>query len=117
MERIQITETLSFSRIVYGMWRIGDDADTSPEHIRNKIEACLDQGITNRMSITFIDEVKVIQIKEYHGKLFTGFFRPVDELCSHIDQGRLVHQLSHRINIGHPHQLFIDVLKFFGAVS
>ena len=46
MERIQITETLSFSRIVYGMWRIGDDADTSPGHIRNKIEACLDQGIT-----------------------------------------------------------------------
>ena len=46
MERIQITETLSFSRIVYGMWRVGDDADTSPGHIRNKIEACLDQGIT-----------------------------------------------------------------------
>ncbi|HAC80301.1 MAG TPA: oxidoreductase, partial [Deltaproteobacteria bacterium] len=30
MERINITETLSFSRIVYGMWRVGDDSDTSP---------------------------------------------------------------------------------------
>ena len=46
MERIQITEDLSFSRIVYGMWRVGDDADTTPGHIRNKIQACLDQGIT-----------------------------------------------------------------------
>lgn len=46
MERINITETLSFSRIVYGMWRVGDDSDTSPGHIRNKIQACLDQGIT-----------------------------------------------------------------------
>ncbi len=46
MERINITETLSFSRIVYGMWRVGDDRDTSPGHIRHKIQACLDQGIT-----------------------------------------------------------------------
>ncbi|CAG0911464.1 unnamed protein product, partial [Cyprideis torosa] len=34
------------SRLVYGMWRLGDDSDTSPEHVRNKISACLDQGIT-----------------------------------------------------------------------
>jgi predicted oxidoreductase len=34
------------SRLVYGMWRLGDDADTSVDHIRNKISACLDQGIT-----------------------------------------------------------------------
>ncbi len=46
MERVEIAEGLSFSRIVYGTWRLGDDADTSPEHIRNKIAACLDQGIT-----------------------------------------------------------------------
>ncbi len=37
---------LSFSRIVYGMWRIGDDTDTSPRHVQAKIEACLEQGIT-----------------------------------------------------------------------
>lgn len=46
MERISLTDALDFSRLVYGMWRIGDDSDTSPEHVRNKIAACLDQGIT-----------------------------------------------------------------------
>ncbi|EKE45793.1 aldo/keto reductase [Oceaniovalibus guishaninsula JLT2003] len=45
MERIQLGD-ISVSRIVYGMWRLGDDADTSPGHVRAKIEACLDQGIT-----------------------------------------------------------------------
>ena len=46
MERVVIGPELSFSRIVYGMWRLGDDEDTSPSHVRNKISACLDQGIT-----------------------------------------------------------------------
>ena len=36
----------SLSRLAYGMWRIGDDSDTSPRHVQAKIEACLDQGIT-----------------------------------------------------------------------
>jgi predicted oxidoreductase len=46
MDRIGITHDLDFSRIVYGMWRLGDDTDTSPAHIQAKIEACLSQGIT-----------------------------------------------------------------------
>lgn len=46
MQRIQLNDAVSFSRIVYGMWRLGDDSDTSPAHIQAKIEACLDQGIT-----------------------------------------------------------------------
>ena len=46
MDRIDLTEDLSLSRLVYGMWRIADDADTSPEHVRAKIDACLEQGIT-----------------------------------------------------------------------
>ncbi|MFA8440815.1 aldo/keto reductase family oxidoreductase [Yoonia sp.] len=46
MNRIKITNDLSFSRIVYGMWRLGDDADTSVAHVQAKIEACLAQGIT-----------------------------------------------------------------------
>ncbi len=46
MDRIQITDDLSFSRIIYGMWRLGDDSDTSPTHVQAKIEACLEQGIT-----------------------------------------------------------------------
>ena len=46
MERITLADDLSFSRIVYGMWRLGDDADTSPAHVQAKIESCLEQGIT-----------------------------------------------------------------------
>ncbi len=46
MDRIQITEDLSFSRIVYGMWRLDEAEDTSPKHIQAKVEACLEQGIT-----------------------------------------------------------------------
>ncbi|MGR3503217.1 aldo/keto reductase [Pseudaestuariivita sp.] len=46
MDRIQITDDLSFSRLVYGMWRLSDDANTSPKHVRAKVDACLDQGIT-----------------------------------------------------------------------
>ncbi|MFL4468772.1 aldo/keto reductase family oxidoreductase [Tateyamaria armeniaca] len=46
MDRVQLSQTLNFSRIVYGMWRIGDDTDTSTAHVQAKINACLDQGIT-----------------------------------------------------------------------
>lgn len=47
MERVTLPGGVELSRIVYGMWRVGDDADTSPNHIRAKIEACLTQGITS----------------------------------------------------------------------
>ncbi len=46
MERVRLTDELELSRLVYGMWRLGDDSDTSPDYVRAKIEACLDQGIT-----------------------------------------------------------------------
>jgi predicted oxidoreductase len=46
MERVSLAENLEFSRIVYGMWRLADDTDTSPVHVRAKIDACLEQGIT-----------------------------------------------------------------------
>lgn len=46
MERVALSETLEFSRIVYGMWRLADDPDTSPTHVRAKIDACLAQDIT-----------------------------------------------------------------------
>lgn len=46
MERVTLPGGVELSRIVYGMWRVGDDTDTSPAHIRAKIEACLAQGIT-----------------------------------------------------------------------
>lgn len=46
MERVELHGGVSLSRLVYGMWRIGDDPDTSPAHVQRKIEACLAQGIT-----------------------------------------------------------------------
>ena len=47
MERISLSKEVSLSRIVYGMWRLSDDENTSPEHVRAKIDASLDQGITS----------------------------------------------------------------------
>lgn len=47
MHRVKLSDTLELSRIVYGMWRIGDDDDTSAAHVEAKIQACLDQGITS----------------------------------------------------------------------
>lgn len=46
MERIALTDNLSLSRLIYGMWRLGDDDNTSPAHVQAKIEACLEQDIT-----------------------------------------------------------------------
>jgi predicted oxidoreductase len=46
MDRISLTSDLSFSQLIYGMWRIGDVEDTSPATVEAKIQACLDQGIT-----------------------------------------------------------------------
>ena len=47
MKHINLTDTLSLSRIIYGMWRLTDDTDTSVKHVQAKIEACLEQGITS----------------------------------------------------------------------
>lgn len=46
MDRIKLTDALSLSRLVYGMWRISDDDDTSAKHVQAKIETCLEHGIT-----------------------------------------------------------------------
>ncbi|MEO0692451.1 MAG: aldo/keto reductase, partial [Pseudomonadota bacterium] len=46
MDRITLTNGVECSRIVYGMWRLGDDENTAPAHVQAKIEACLAQGIT-----------------------------------------------------------------------
>lgn len=45
MERVTLGP-ITMSRLVYGMWRLGDDADTSAAHVQAKVEACLAQGIT-----------------------------------------------------------------------
>lgn len=46
MERLKLG-SIDLSRLVYGMWRLGDDADTSAAHVQAKIETCLAQGITS----------------------------------------------------------------------
>jgi len=45
VKTIELSDKLSISNIVYGMWRLTDDQDTSAGHIQNKIEACVEQGI------------------------------------------------------------------------
>jgi len=47
MQRVKFNDALELSRIIYGMWRVGDDADTSVKHVQAKIESCLEQGITS----------------------------------------------------------------------
>lgn len=37
---------IEFSRLVYGAWRLADDADRSKANVQAKIEACLDVGMT-----------------------------------------------------------------------
>lgn len=46
MQRLQISEGLEFSRLVYGAWRLADDADVSVKHVDAKLRAALEQGIT-----------------------------------------------------------------------
>lgn len=44
--RVRLSPGVEASRLVYGLWRIAEDADTSAQHVQAKIEACLAQGIT-----------------------------------------------------------------------
>ena len=46
MQRITLSDSLSVSRIIYGLWRHTDDQDISEQKLQSKIEACLEQGIT-----------------------------------------------------------------------
>ena len=40
MKRVALNEQLSLSRLAYGMWRLGDDEDTSAAHVQAKVDAC-----------------------------------------------------------------------------
>ena len=47
MEMVKLNSSLSaMSRLVYGVWRLADDENGSTAHVRAKIDACLEQGIT-----------------------------------------------------------------------
>ena len=47
MERVNLSSSSSISRIIYGMWRLAEDTNVSSQHIGEKINICLDQGITS----------------------------------------------------------------------
>ena len=46
MQRVDLTSSVSLSRLVYGMWRLCDGGESTPAQVQAKIEACLAQGIT-----------------------------------------------------------------------
>ena len=46
MKRIKINENIDFSQIIYGMWRLADGEINDAKSVKNKINLCLDQGIT-----------------------------------------------------------------------
>ena len=82
MDRVTLQDGLSFSRVVYGMWRLGDDADTSPAHVQAKIEACLAQGITT------MDQADIYggyEAEEIMGKALTPALRDQIEIVTKCD--------------------------------
>ncbi|EAR10922.1 aldo/keto reductase [Reinekea blandensis] len=47
MQRLPIPKSdLTYSRLVYGAWRLADDTNRTTEHVRAKIDAALNEGIT-----------------------------------------------------------------------
>jgi predicted oxidoreductase len=67
--RVEIAGGVNLSRIVYGMWRLASDMDTSPRHVRAKVEACLDQGIT---TIDHADIYGGYSVEEIFGEALRG---------------------------------------------
>ena len=47
LNAINLDDGLQLSQLVYGVWRLGDDDDTSITQVRAKIDLCLEQGITS----------------------------------------------------------------------
>jgi predicted oxidoreductase len=82
MDRIRLTDDVELSRLVYGMWRLSDDSDTSPEHVRNKIAACLDQGIT---TMDQADIYGAYEAEEVLGAALTPELRRKVELVTKCD--------------------------------
>jgi len=47
IDSITLSKDLKLSQLVYGVWRLGDDSDSSAANVTAKIDACLAQGITS----------------------------------------------------------------------
>lgn len=66
MQTVELhTSMPALSRLIYGVWRLADDSNTSTSHVRAKIDACLAQGIT---SFDHADLYGVHQCEELFGK-------------------------------------------------
>ena len=92
MDRVTFNDALEMSRLVYGMWRLGDDENTSVSHIQNKISACLDQGITT------MDQADIYggyEAEEIMGNALTPELRKQIEIVTKCDivapAGRYAH--------------------------
>jgi predicted oxidoreductase len=48
MQTVELHASMpALSRLIYGVWRLADDDNTSTPHVRAKIDACLQQGISS----------------------------------------------------------------------
>jgi len=74
MERIKITEDLSFSRIIHGFWRLAD-WDYTKEETLSLIEHDLEQGIT---TFDHADLYGSYKCEELFGE---GFFFCIIPVC------------------------------------
>lgn len=82
MDRISLNDDLDLSRLIYGMWRLGDDSDTSPAHVQAKVEACLAQGITT------MDQADIYggyEAEEIFGAALTPSLRDQIEIVTKCD--------------------------------
>lgn len=66
MERVQMAETLEFSRIIQGFWRLAEWNMTKQE-LLSFIEDCMDMGITTFITLIFTAHIRV---KGYLAKLY-----------------------------------------------
>ena len=66
MERVQMNETLEFSRIIQGFWRLAEWNMTKQE-LLSFIEDCMDMGITTLITLIFTAH---IHVKGYLAKLY-----------------------------------------------
>ena len=87
MNRVTLTDDLSLSRLVYGMWRIGDDTDTSPAHVQAKIEACLEiTGMLSHFEGRIVSAYEVGAWKPDPGLFLHAAKALGAECCQHVQQ-------------------------------
>ena len=69
MERVQMAETLEFSRIIQGFWRLAEWNMTKQE-LLSFIEDCMDMGITTFDALIFTAHIRVKGWRSFTIKAF-----------------------------------------------